>query len=100
MSTHWLLLRIEHLLISHHLLLLGIVNLLLLLLYHAWVDPLAHWCPLHMLLIHQINLHLLLLLLLHVGLLLDRCRHRFGALRPNPSHVVLNLLRLKTVVLV
>ena len=92
-TTH--LLRIEHLLIGKHLLLLGIVHLLLLLLHHARVDPLAHRSALHMLLVHQVDLHLLLLL--EKSLLFDCCGHRFGALWTYPTHLVLNLLGLETV---
>ena len=94
-TTH--LLWIEHLLIRKHLLLLGIVHLLLLLLHHAGVYPLAHRSALHMLLIHKVDLHLLLLLLLHESLLFDCCGHRFGALWTYPTHLVLNLLGLETV---
>ena len=89
------LLWIEHLLIRKHLLLLGIVHLLLLLLKHARVDPLAHRLSLHVLLVHQIDLHLLLLL--KESCLFDCSGHRFGALWTYPAHMVLNLLRLKTV---
>ena len=89
------LLGIEHLLIGEHLLLLGIVHLLLLLLHHAGVDPLAHRRALHVLLVHQVDLHLLLLL--EESLLFDCRGHGFGALWTYPAHVVLNLLRLKTV---
>ena len=89
------MLRIEHLLIGKHLLLLGIVHLLLLLLHHARVDPLAHRSTLHMLLVHQVDLHLLLLL--KESLLFDCCGHRFGALWTYPTHLVLNLLGLETV---
>ena len=55
-----------------------------------------------LLLVDQIDLHLLLLHL-HEGLLLGCSRHCFSTLRAHPavvtSHVVLNLFRLETVVL-